>query len=322
MAAMRARNVAAAVLLLLLPAARADDPAPAANPGETPAPSKPAPPALSRAAAAARELLLAAAKRQGTGDLVGEREVRRFQAEFDPVKVFGEHAVQTSSVETFALPVAPSTEARLRSEWLAGGKSNILGHNGRFGWNWIEGEGARRFTDPVRGAEDMKDVDQRRSLLRLALRVFFLGNLATEGERVARREDAKITIPVGDRGDSKTHPCSRVDRAAGDGDPALRLCLSVEEKDGWQALDPVAAFLLPGKADDPTWLLTFGYDVKETRKPEDLPNGVRVPIWLELFEVPSAKEAARTLRMQAGVKRLEIDPAKIPDALFEVPREK
>lgn len=304
---------------LLLPDDGAETPPPAATPPARPEETKPAPPAApSETSPEAKALLARAAARQGTADLVGEKSVVRFRAEFGTVVLHSEKGDkgQTSSVEAFALPAAGSKEARLRSEWSEQGKKRVLGHNGSFGWMWTEEEGLRRFTNRERDAEDIKDVDRRRRMLRLALRVFFLGNLATDIVPVALGPDEEKAFPVRDRGETFKVACIRFDRTAatGVGEPPLRLYLDAK------SLDPVAAHLLAGSEGESSWLLTFAYDAKDTREAGAIPAGIRVPNWIELFEIPADPKAAPSLVLQAAVTRLEIDPAKIPDELFAAPR--
>ncbi len=286
---------------------------------DSPPAAPPTPPPATETSPEARALLEKAAARQGTADRVGEKAVKRFLAEFGRVKVHGENASgESSSVEAFALPGPGSTQALLRSEWTSGGKKQVLGHNGRFGWIWTEGAGIRRFTsaDPEHDAQDRKDIDERRRMLRLALRVFFLGNLAADAVPVSLGPEEEKVFPRGSRGETWKVACRRIDRveATGVGEPPLRLYIDRE------TLDPVAAHLLADAEGAPSWLLTFAFEKKDERRKEDLPAGVRVPFWLELFEVPADPKAPPAIRIQAALTRLEIDPAKVPDSLFAVPK--
>ena len=285
------------------------DPAPA--PKEAPVPPKTSP--------EARALLEEAAKRQGTAELVGAKAPDRFQASFAKVVVHsakGDRAEIAGSVEAFALPAPGSREARLRSEWKAEGKRVVLGHNGRFGWMKDGDEAVRRFVDRERDAADIEDLDHRRRMLRLALRVFFLANLADGPAPVLLLPDETRVLPVGHRGDSRKAACCVLERAAApaEGEPAIRIYLDAK------TLDPLAILLLAPEAGEPAFLLTLDYDADEIRRGKDYPPGVRVPDWIELFEIPAAEAAAPAIRVQAGLQGLAIDPARVPDSLFAVPK--
>ena len=73
-------------------------------------------------------------------------------------------------------------------------------------------------------------------------------------------------------------------------------------------------------ADAPGWLLVLQYDPRMKRKDGAVPAGMRVPDWIELFEVPPGEDAKPVLRVQASVDGLEIGAERVLDALFEVPR--
>jgi hypothetical protein len=292
-----------------------EPPAPAAAPpAKAEDPPKPPPARTSPEAAA---VLAQAAARQGTSAHVGAKAPTRFQAFFPIVEIRGDDGGGSLSdvTESFALPPAGSKEgARFRSEYRAEGEKQILGHNGRFGWRWTEKEGSHAFVDAKADAADIREVEDRRRFLRLALRIFFLGNLAGDGPAVILAPDETRSFPTGKEGKS-TPPvaCRVLERAAvpEEEEPALRIYLDAK------TLDPVAVALLPAKPEDPTWLLALSMtpDLTDLRVPE----GVRVPDWLELFEVPAAKDGKPAVRVRAGLQTLTIDPAAVPDDLFRIP---
>jgi hypothetical protein len=274
------------------------------------------PPARTSPEAAA--VLARAAARQGTAAHVGPKAPTRFQAFFPVVEIRGDDGGGSLSdvTESFALPPAGSKEgARFRSAYRAEGERQILGHNGRFGWRWTETEGTHAFTDPDADAADIREVEDRRRFLRLALRIFFLGNLVEHGPAVVLGADETRAFPTGKEGKS-TPPvaCRVLERAAApdEGEPALRIYLDAK------TLDPVAVALLPAKPEDPTWLLTLSVTPGLTDL--KVPEGVRVPDWLELFEVPAAKDGKPAVRVRAGLQTLTVDPAAVPDDLFKAPK--
>jgi hypothetical protein len=284
------------------------------------------PPRPPKTSPEARELLQKAAKKQGTDGLVGGLAPTRYRASFATVLLHsesGNKAEFTGSNESFALPVPGAKEARMRSEATADGKRIVLGHNGRFGWMWTKDlstqeEQVRRFTDREKDAEDIKDVDSRRRMLRLALRVFFLGEMGDAAIPVTLAADRTAEIPVGREGKPKQVKCRVLERAADpkEGEPALRIYLDFD------SLDPVAILLQAPKEGEPSFLLTLDFSEEKVRAKMKFPEGVRVPDWLEMFEIPADPKAPPALRIQAALAALEIDPAKVPDSLFEAPRGK
>jgi len=300
-----------------------EEPKPEPKKEEAPPAPPPPPPKTSPEA---KDLLVKAARRQGTDGLVGGLAPTRFQAAFATVLVYSEGGDKhefIDSTESFALPAPGGKEARMRSSVVAGGVWTVLGHNGRFGWMWTRDmktseEQVKRFTDREKDAEDIKDVDSRRVMDRLGLRVFFLGAMAEAPIPVALLPDEERAIPVGREGKARAVKCRVLERAAdaASGEPALRIYL--EEK----TLDPVAIALLPPKEGEASFLLTLDFDEEAIRAKKGYPKGLRVPDWLELFEIPADPKEGPALRIQAGFKSFEIDPAKVPDALFEAPRGK
>ena len=266
----------------------------------------------------ALRLIQDAARRQGTQDLVGDRAIRRFRQEFRTIVVYPAKGGkwQTSAVEAFALPAEGSKECRLRSEYDRDGQAVALGHSGRAGWIWTKREGVRRLTDE-RDEQSARELDDRRRMHRLALRVFFLGNL--RADTVPRRllPDEDLVLPRGQDGKHPAVRCRVLERAASaaDGEPPMRLYLDAK------TLDPVAALLLPWDPKGPSYLLTLDYEKDDPRKPPAVPAGVRIPFWIELFEVPPGPAAKPAILYQASLDALEIDPAKVPDSLFAVPKE-
>ena len=311
----------AALLLLGCVAPAPQDPKPE-PPKEEPKKEVPPPaPPPPKTSPEAKELLQKAAKRQGTDGLVGGLAPTRFQAVFATVLVYGESGTKAEFTESFALPAPGGKEARMRSSVVADGKWIILGHNGRFGWMWTRDmkageEQVKRFTDREKDAEDIKDIDSRRRMLRLALRVFLLGEMAEAPLPVRLLPDEERSIPVGREGKGRLVKCRVLERAADpeSGEPALRIFLDAA------TLDPVAIALLAPKKEDPSFLLTLDFDEEPIRAKKGYPKGMRVPDWLELFEVPVDPKEPPALRIQAGFKGFDIDPAKVPDSLFEAPR--
>ena len=192
------------------------------------------------------------------------------------------------------------------------GAPQILGHSGRRYWMWTKRDGVVIFMDPVRQKTDFDAVDERRRLLRLALRVFFLGNLADGPAAITLKPDEELAVPQGNGEAPVKVLCHRLDRAAlpADGEPALRLYLDAK------SLRPVAALLLAADPAGPSSLLTFAYDEKSARKPEMVPPGVRVPDAVELFEVAPGEGAKPEIRIQAEVFSLVIDSKPHDDAEF------
>jgi hypothetical protein len=311
------RTTAAFALLAVasLPAAAGDDPVPPAPAPEAP---KAAPIPVSEGV---RELLAKAAARQGTADLVGEKAPTRFLARFLDVVVHGakgRYQIQGSR-EAFALPEPGKSRSRLRSEASVDGTSHLLGHDGHLGWMWTEADGTRWFNDRDRDVKDIEDLDHRLRMHRLALRVFFLGNLADGGAAVRLLPDEEKVLPVGHEGRTRTVACRVLERAADPqaGEPAVRVWLEKE------TLDPAAVALLPAAEGEPTFLLTVAFDSEAVREKagarKTFPKGVRVPDWVEMFEVPGDPKEKPVLRLQAGLQGLTIDPAEIPDSLFKPP---
>ncbi|NUN52394.1 MAG: hypothetical protein HUU06_06370, partial [Planctomycetaceae bacterium] len=281
-------------------------------------PAKEDPPKPPATAPEALALILEAAGRQGTGKFTGEKAVTRFFAVFDPVVLHSPKGdrVQSRSTEAFSLPPAGGTLPLIQSRWIQDGKEILLGRDSRSGWIRAGTEPARRFLDPEgRDRQEVADLEDRTRMLRMALRVFFLGNLGG-GPVVTLREPEAMSLPVGLGGEPRKVRCRVLDREAdpGAGEPAMRIYLAED------ALLPVAAVLYSGDRGASSFLLTFDYDAEETRKPEDLPQGVKVPNWCELFELPAKPGEKPALRIQAGVQRLEIHPLKVPDSLFAFPR--
>ena len=280
-------------------------------------PPPPPPPPPPRTSEPVLALIAKAAAAQGTSRFVGKEAVTRFVAVFDPVtlRLEGGSSGQTWSTEAFSLPPAGKTESLLRSAWTAEGKMTTVGHDGRSAWIRVGKEPARRFLDPEgKDAQDVRDVDQRRRMLRMALRVFFLGNLV-EGPVVREAPEQEIRLPVGSGGEPRTVKCRVLDRAAdpASGEPPIRIYLDAG------SLLPVATLLFAESAERASTLLTFDYDAEDPRPKGDIPAGVKVPIWCELFELPVEPGKPPVLRIQAGVKKLVIDPAEVPDSLFEFP---
>jgi hypothetical protein len=315
-----------------------DPPAPAPTPAPAPAPpakEEPAPapasppkaeePAPKPTSPEVIALLAEAAKKQGTAELVGAKAPTRYRAEFGTVVVHSEgNRAQTKTTEIFALPAPGSKEARLRSEWVtdagkAGERKVILGHNGRFGWVCNEQGGTRevrRFTNPDEDAQDIKDLDDRRRMLRLALRVFFLGNLAQGPVPVTLAKDREVVFPKGNEGETMKVACRVLERAAdpAEGEPPLRLFLDAK------SLEPVAVEVPAAKEGESGFLLTVRViDSPAVRAKRNYPKGVNVPDWLELFELPAGEDAKPGILIQAGLDALVIDAEKIPDSAFAVP---
>jgi len=315
------RGVPLLVLVLLAAAAPR-----AAAEGETappPAPPpaaerKPAEPkaALEKTGPEALALIAVAAERQGSGPTSAAAAVTAFRITFSTVVVYtakGDKYQASGSTETFAFP------DRVRSEWAAEGKRTTTGHSGRVGWVKRDGEAVRVFSDPEgRDREDVRDLEQRRRMLRLVHRAFFLGNLAAGDAPVRLLPDGPFTPPSNDAAAAKPVPCHHLVRPATAEDPEVHLYLGMEEK------DPVAAVIPPEVRADgsrtSSWVLTVAYDEEEPKKAK-LPEGLKVPFWLELFEVPPAAGARPVLRIQAGVESMVIDPAAIPDSVFRAPKE-
>ncbi len=302
------------------PPAPAPEAAPPGPPPAAPAPEEepPAPPAAPapavKTSAEAQEVIGKAADAQGTRALRGKDAVTRFRVGFTDVKVFGKDEAMGTTTESLAPPPPGMTEARYLSVSEFGGERQRLGHAGRFGWLWTAKGGVRTFTDPVRDRQDLQELDDRRRMLRMALRVFFLGNLA-EGPAVALDPDEEIEIPFANGEKPRKVSCHRLDRAADPaaGEPALRLFLDAK------TLRPVAA-LIPGtRPGESSFLLTLD-DFPIGRKPEAVPAGIVVPTWVELFEIPAKEGASPEKRIVAAVASLVIDPAQIPDGDFLPPR--
>jgi hypothetical protein len=290
------------------------DPPPKDPPPKTPLPPEEKP----KTTPEARALLDLAAKRQGTAEMVGPKAPDRFRAFFATVILHSENEDRlevTDTNEAFALP-AGVREARVRSEYVQERKRVVLGHDGRFGWMKEGAAPARVFDNRERYAEDIRDLDQRRRMLRLSLRVFFLGGLADGRAPVTLLPDEEKDFPVGHKGKSKAVKCRVLERAADEaaGEPKLRIWLDAG------TLDPVAVLLTPARPEEPSFLLTIAFDSDEIRKGKKFPAGVRVPDWLELFEIPPANPPVPAIRVQASISGLDIDPAKVPDSLFEVPK--
>jgi len=284
-------------------------------------PEEDASPAPAPEAPASAAILDEAARRQGTADLSGERAVRRFLVRFrepmflDPER--GDNQLDRALL-AFATPRAAGERDRVRCETEAVGETTILGHTGRVAWLWTAKDGAKRFTDPDRDRADLAAVEDRRRLLRLGLGVFFVGNLRADAARVkVLPDEEEATFPTR-AGKPIVADCRVLERAADpdSGEPALRLYLRRE------GLDPVAASFPPEREGAPGWLMVLQYDaaMERGRKPGAVPVGIRVPNWIELFEVPAAKSGKPVLRVQAGVDGLEIGEERVPDALFDPPK--
>jgi hypothetical protein len=318
---------AALLLFLASPscAATAEEP-PAPPPPPAPDPAPPTEEAPAEAPVApegtspeARALLERAAARQGSGGLVGAKAVTRFLARFDKVRILdpakGKHQLDRST-QAFAARAAPAAADRVRSEGTANGETTILGHNGRFGWVWTRKDGGRAFVDPEKDRADIAEVGDRGRMLRLALRVFFLGGLAGDRVPVRLLPDEKAALPVGDEGRSRRVDCRVLERAADPdaGEGPVRILLDAG------TLDPAAALFPASGEKEPGWLLVLDYGEDVRPDPARVPKDLRVPGWIEMFEVPADPAAKPILRIQASVDGLEIDPAKVPDTLFQMPK--
>ncbi len=321
-------RTASAVLLLgchmAAEAAAADGPPPApppVAPQEPPPPTPdaagkeplpPAPPPLPGPTAEARAVIERAARRQGTLDRRGESAVRRFQVAFSRVVVLSPKGdkVDTESVETFAQP------DRVRSEWTLEGRRQILGHSGRIGWLKSGEEPVKRFSDPE-GAdrENLRDVDLRRRMLGMTQRVFFLGNLLEPGPEVRLLPEETLALPRFN-GEVEKRRCTVLRRAVhlDAGEPALTLFLDAT------TLDPVAARLEPSGEGAPAFLVTFDPAEEGHFAKGKVPEGLRVPGFLEVFEIPADPAAKPAPRITATLASLVIDPAALPDSLFQPPR--
>ena len=306
-----------------------EPPAPAKAEEPAPAPKKEdPPPPPPKTAPEVQAFLMKAAKRQGTDGLVGGLAPTRFIAKFATVLVHspsGSKGEFRDDVECFALPVPGAKEARMRSEVVADGKRIVLGHNGRFGWmhtvNQSTGkEEVRRFTDikgaDARDAEDLRDIDHRRRMLRMALRGFFLGAMAESPLVVTRLPDDERSLPEGTEGNARSVKVHVLERAADPaaGEPAMRLLF---ERD---TLELVAVILLPPKEGEPSFLLTLAFDEEKIRAKKVFPKGVRVPDWVEMFEIPADPKEKPSIRIQAGFQVFEIDAAKVLDSWFSPPQ--
>jgi hypothetical protein len=330
-----------ALLLVALLAPPQDPPAPAPEPpapvpapapaGGGAAPAAPAPPAtpagdaedaaaqearrlaLEAADREARDLLRKAAKRQGSEALVGEKGVRRFRVRLDPIEVHTSKGdrYQTASTESFAEP------SKVRSDATVEGRRTVLGHSGRQAWIWRDKGGAEALTDPEgRHEGDARDIEQRRRFLRIVRGTFFLGALAGEpGAPLLRHPERKYAVPDA-QGEPRAATVIPVERAGSSTEPGLVLLLDAK------TLDLVAAELLPvpGSA-APRHLLTFQY-AEGAPDPARVPKGLRLPDWMELFELPAEAGAKPRVLVRAGLKSLEIDAAKIPDEEFRMPATK
>ena len=315
-------NPAGRVFVALLAVALATCAAsPEGDPVPPPVPAPPTPPPEMRKpeayVAEAQKVLEEAAKAQGTAERTGKEAVTRFLVRFqeihflDPDK--GDH--QLDSAEQAFAAAEPGGKDRLRSEGTAAGERTVLGHSGRVGWVLAGGQ-VRTLTDRVRDEADLNALADRRRMLRLAQRVFFLGNL--RGDPVPLRllaDEPEATFPRR-AGKPLTAPCRVLERAADpeSGDPAVRIYLHRETR------LPVAASFLAEQEGAPGWLLVLQYDPRLKREAGAVPEGMVIPDWLELFQVPPAKDEKPVLRVQASVDGLVIGPEKVPDSLFAVPK--
>lgn len=286
------------------PAAAEDpkaDPAPPGKKEETPAegPTK-----------EAKALLMELIARQGSGAFTGEKAIRRFQVVLDDVLVESKQGdrIQTERcTETFALP------DRVRTEWRVDGKGTILAHTGRSGWSWREGAEPRRLDDPEgKDRKDLDDLDLHRRILRLARRVFFLPNLLEGAAPVERLPDQELKLKRGN-GDEVGALCHVLRVGAHEGDPALVLFCRADNKDPW------AVLLRPATREEPTWLLTFEMLDRDEKEKARVPADLRVPYFLELFEISPEAGAAPQRRVFATVGGLVVDGAKVSDDLFKFP---
>jgi len=301
---MRVPCAAALGLLSFVSCAAAEEPAPA-----LPAPDPPT---------EARALLEKAARRQGTAERVGEKAVTRFLARFEEIHILDPEKGNFQldrSMQAYAVPAPGGRYERVRSEGSADGELSILGHDGRVGWIRTK-QGVREFRDPVKDAPDRRDLENRARMLRLALRVFFLGNLASDRVPVRLLPDEEAVLPVGREGKTRKVACRVLERAEDrtTGEPPLVVRLQAS------TLDPVSAWLPGAGKEDPGWLLVLDYGEDLKRKAGTVPEGMRVPAWIEMFEVPAGEDAKPVLRIQASVDGLEIDPEKVPDSLFAPPK--
>jgi hypothetical protein len=259
--------------------------------------------------AEAKEVLLRAIARQGSGGLLGEKAVTRFVVHLDPVLIVSDNGdkVQTRSVEAFAHP------DRVRAEWKVDGKVTVLAHSGRTGWTRRGDEDARRIEDPEgKDREDLAEIDLHRRVLRLTRDVFFLPHLLELEVVVQRLPDREMTFPRGN-GDVVKARCHMLKVPARDTLPGMVLFIDAT------TLDPLAVKLDPMAEGQSTWLLTFSATDREKEELKLLPPNLRVPFFLELFEQPPAAGSEVQLRIQAEVKALEIDPTRIPDDFFKPP---
>lgn len=306
-----------AVTLATCAASPVEEPPPPTPP---PPPAVPTPPPAQKPypdVAEAQKVLEEAAKAQGTAAHTGKDAVTRFLVRFqeihflDPDK--GDHQLE-SAEQAFAAAAEPGGKDRLRSEGTAAGERTVLGHSGRVGWVLAGGQ-VRTLTDKVRDEADLNALADRRRMLRIAQKSFFLGNL--RGDPVPLRllpDEPEATFPRR-AGKPLVVPCRVLERAADpeSGDPAVRIYIHRDTR------LPVAASFLPEKEGVHGWLIVLQYDPKLKREAGAVPEGMVIPDWLELFQVPPAKEEKPVLRVQASVDGLVIGAEKVPDSLFAVP---
>ncbi|MHC4923133.1 MAG: hypothetical protein ACYTG4_03530 [Planctomycetota bacterium] len=280
-------------------------------------------PPESKASKDARDLLSRAAARQGSVGFTGEDAVTRYRVTFGTVTVHSEKKDSievTGSSEAYAGPRyegKPTTD-RIRAEYKVDGKSTVIGHSGRVAWT-VTGDGKTlRFTDADKNRKDIDEIKQRRRLLRMVRRVFFLGSLLSDDVEARAHSESEIDVPrfQSRKVSTKKVKVRSVDLKVPGGIP-LRLHLSTA------TMDPVAIELLPRKAGDGHYLLTMEWYPSDPRAKMKgaLPKGLRVPNWLELFEMPRKEGEEHLVRMQADVAKLELNPAELDDAYFLPPKD-